>query len=59
MGNLMKILLFRKELDLACYLSAFYEVQLDLAMYIDAIKFDHFKLLNYLWVFNKNYIGSK
>lgn len=59
MGNIIKILLFRNEIDLACYLTAYYEIQLDIKIYINAINFNHFKWMNYLWVFKKNYIGNR
>ena len=58
MGNIIKILLFREEIDLACYLTAYYEIQLDIKIFINAINFNHFKWMNYLWVFKKNFIGN-
>lgn len=59
MGNIIRILLFREEVKLACYLTAYYEIELDINMYINAINFDHFEWMNYLWVFKKNYIGNR
>ena len=38
MGYIIRILLYRDEEKLSCYLTAYYEVQLDLNMYIEAIK---------------------
>ena len=59
MGNIIRILLYRDEEKLACYLTAYYEVTLDLNMYIDALKNNHFEWLNYLWIFEKNYVGNR
>ena len=59
MGNIIKILLHYDEEKLACFLTAYYEIELDVIMYIDAIENDHFHWLNYLWVFKKNYIGNR
>lgn len=59
MGNIIRILLHRREEKLACYLTAYYEIQLDINMYINALNFDQLHWLNYLWVFKKNYIGNR
>ena len=57
MAGIIKVLLFRKETDLACYLTAFYEIYLDDETIKSAIEFGHFNWLKYLYAFNKNYIG--
>ena len=54
MGNLIKILLYKNEEVLACYLTAFYEIYIDKTMLEKAIIYDHYVWLNYLWVFKKN-----
>mmetsp|Transcript_13249 Transcript_13249/g.20707 ORF Transcript_13249/g.20707 Transcript_13249/m.20707 type:complete len:228 (+) Transcript_13249:970-1653(+) len=59
MANILKILLYREEEGLACFLTAFYEVSLDEIMIKQAIENDHFVWLNYVWVFQKNYLGDR
>jgi len=56
MANIIKVLLFRDETDLACYLTAFYEIQVDELMIQEAIDSDYYKWLNYVWAFRKNYV---
>ena len=56
MANILKILLYYDEIDLACYLTSFYEIQCDENMIEQAIKNDYFKWLNFLWVLEKNKI---
>lgn len=55
MAQIINILLYRKELHLACYLTAFYNFTLEESMIIKAITKDHYHWLNYVWAFNKNY----
>jgi hypothetical protein len=59
MGNIIKILLYKNEEALACYLTAFYEIYIDKTMLEKAIMNDHYVWLNYLWVFKKNKILEK
>ena len=51
MANIIKILLFRDEIHLACFLTAFYEICLDEVMIQQAIEQDHYHWLNYVWAF--------
>jgi hypothetical protein len=57
MANIAQILLYYDEIDLACYLTAYYEIQCDEHMIQNAICDDYFQWLNYLWVFDKNYVS--
>ena len=61
MGNIIKILLYMKEEKLACYLTAFYDIQLDaeekLLNY--GVKNNYFEWLNYVWAFKKNMVGDE
>jgi len=59
MANIIKILLFREEIHLACYLTAFYEFALDEIMIKQAIDSDHYLWLNFVWAFQKNFIGER
>jgi hypothetical protein len=55
MSSIIEVLLFREEMDLACYLTAYYDFYLDIAMIIKAIDHDYLKWLNFVWAFKKNY----
>ena len=56
---MLQILLFKEEIDLACFLTSYYEVAIDEVMYIEAIWSDHYDWLKYVWNFNKNFIGDR
>ena len=56
MANIVRVLLFLGEEPLACYLSTFYKCHFELDMIYSAIERSHYEWLNYLWVFDKNYI---
>jgi hypothetical protein len=58
MANIIRILLYMDEEPLACYLTAFYEINIDKAMIQNAIIRNNYQWLNYLWVFEKNKIIS-
>jgi hypothetical protein len=57
MARIIQILLFREEVYLACYLTAFYNFKLEETMLVKAISKskDHYKWINYVWAFHKNY----
>ena len=59
MQKILNLILYRHEINLACYLTAFYEFNFTEEMVEYAIDFDYFHWLNYVWVFNKNFILSK
>ena len=56
MADIVKILLFKDEIDLACYLNSFYEIQCDELMIEHAIQHDYLKWLKFLWTLGKNRI---
>ena len=65
MTSILEILLYREEVDLACYLTAFYDFNMEkkqktehAKMIILAIKYNQYKWLNYVWAFKKNYYNS-
>ena len=59
MANIVKILLYRKEEKLACLLTAYYEICVDKYMLSSAIELGHFKWINFLYCFDKNYLGVR
>ena len=59
MANIVKMLLYRSEISLACTLTAYYEVALDEEMIFSAFEHKHFEWLSYVWAFGKNYIGAR
>ena len=59
MATIIKILLFRKEVGLACTLTAYYEISLDEDLIFSAIDNKQFEWLSYVWAFGKNYIGAR
>lgn len=58
-SNIVKILLFREEEKLACFLTAYYEVHIFQEMIACAIDKGHLQWLNYLWAFGKNFWGTR
>jgi len=59
MSNIIKILLFREELRLACLLTSMYEISIDDEMLKSAIEYDQFEWLDFVWAFGKNYRGPR
>jgi hypothetical protein len=59
MASIIKILLYRDEIKLACFLTSYYELSLDEDLIIQAIEQKQFEWLNYVWAFGKNYIGPR
>lgn len=58
-SNIVKILLFREEEKLACFLTAYYEVHIFVEMIGCAVDKGHLQWLNYLWGFGKNFLGTR
>lgn len=58
-SNIIKILLYKEEINLACFLTAYYELSLDENMIFAAIEQKSFQWLNYVWAFGKNYVGPR
>lgn len=58
MANIIRILLYKKEEKLACYLTAFYEISLDEELLQSAVNNGYYEWLNYVWAFKKNYTGD-
>lgn len=59
MSNIIRILLYRSEIGLACTATAYYEVALDEDMIFSAFEHKNFEWLSYVWAFGKNYIGAR
>lgn len=59
MSDIIKILFFKEEEDLACYLTAFYNVHVDEQLIEHAIVQNQYKWLNFVWVFKKNKLAVK
>jgi hypothetical protein len=65
MTSILEILLYRGELDLACYLTAFYDFNMEkkekntpAKLIMLSIEYDQYKWLNYVWAFKRNYYNS-
>ena len=67
MAQIIEILLYRQEEDLACYLTAFYDFNLEkpkkqeksiCKLIYMAIEYDQYKWLNFVWAFKRNYYNS-
>lgn len=59
MANIVKILLYKKEENLACLLTAYYEISIEDTYYYTAVENKNFKWLEFVWAFGKNFIGSR
>lgn len=59
MANIVLILLHKREENLACFLTAYYELALDESTILYAIDIGWFKWLDFVWAFGKNYIGRR
>ena len=59
MTNVLKICLKKEEEMLACVITAYYEVIVELEMVIRALSEDNYKWLQFLWAFDKNFIGPR
>lgn len=59
MASIVKILLYKKEQKLACFLTAYYELSLEEDSYYLAVDQKYFQWLEYVWAFGKNYVGSR
>jgi len=59
MQKILQILLHRKEEELACYLTAFYNISVTRTMIAQAIDHDQYRWLNFLWAFNKNKVTEE
>lgn len=54
MMQIVKILLYKKEEDLACFLTTFYEIQINEIDLKTAIMNNDYQWLNFVWVLDKN-----
>jgi hypothetical protein len=59
MTNVLKIALQKEEEKLACIIIAYYEVTIEQEIIIKALSMDNYLMLQYLWAFEKNYIGQR
>ena len=59
MSKLLKIMLYRGEIELACYLTAYYEIFIDEDMIKNAIRKNWYEWLKYVFAFKKNYVANK
>lgn len=59
MTNVLKIALQKEEEKLSCIIIAYYEVTIEQEMIIKALSMDNYLMLQYLWAFDKNYIGQR
>ena len=58
-SKIIRILLHRGEIDLACYLTAFYEIYIEEDLVKMAIRRGWYKWLKYVFAFKKNYVNGK
>lgn len=59
MATILKILLYKGELRLACLLTSMYEISIDSQMIENAIEYQQFEWLSHVWAFGKNWIGPR
>jgi hypothetical protein len=59
MTNILKIALQKEEEMLACIITAYYEVIIEQEMLIKALSMDNFRWLQFLWAFQKNFLGQR
>ena len=57
MTNIVRILLEKHEEPLACQIAAFYELSLDDDFIFFTLENKFFELLQFIWVFKKNFLG--
>ena len=57
MTEMISLLLFKDEVDLACYLTSFYELSINTQILGLAIERKHHRWINFIWAFEKNYEG--
>jgi len=59
MAKVLRVLLYRNEIDLACYLTAHYELSLNIESDFNlAIKYKRYEWLKYVYAFKKNFDGD-
>ena len=59
MSEVVKVLLYRKEIDLACYLTSFYNLWIEKELICQAVEFKNLKWIKFLFAFEKNFISSE
>jgi hypothetical protein len=59
MANIAQILLYREEFRLANILTAHYELCLTEEIVMTAASSKYFDWLNWVWAFDKNYLGPR
>ena len=57
-SDIIKILLYRKEMDLACYMTAFYNLWIEKELVINAVEFRWLRWVQYVFAFNKNILSD-
>jgi hypothetical protein len=58
MSDIIKIFLYRKEIDLACYLTSFYNMWIDKELICQAVEYRNLKWVKFLFAFGKNIIST-
>ena len=59
MSDIIKILLYRKEIDLACYLTSFYKIWVEKELVCEAVEHKNLQWVKFLFAFEKNFISSE
>ena len=59
MTNVLKIALQKDEEKLSCIITAYYEVIIEQDMIIKALSIDNYQWLQFLYAFDKNYLGQR
>lgn len=57
-SDIIKVLLSRREMDLACYMTAFYNIWLEKEHICQAVEFRWLKWVQYVFAFNKNFLSN-
>jgi len=58
MSEVIKVLLYRKEIDLACYLTSFYNLWIEKELICQAVEYKNLQWVKFLFAFNKNNIST-
>ena len=59
MTNVLKIALQKEEEKLSCVITAYYEIAIEEDMVVRALDLHNYEWLQFVWAFDKNYIGSR
>lgn len=59
MTNILMIALQKSEEKIACIITAYYEIEIDINIIVKALLDNQYQWMMFVWNFNKNYIGKR